>query len=294
MRPVGFGRKAAAALRPLCCSAKAMSSRRPVNLAEARAQEQRVAAEARARGAASIDTHLVDGLFSVAFGTLVGAWYFGWLEGKASPVEQLVGRLRAREISVVVFELDHVMCGCDSRDGVLSHEVEDYFQRVSQDFAEAAAGLARRGFRLAAIADGQPPLRASSSRGLKAEHLLWGPDLARTLIAARCPDALPRFKIIVGKEGPEDCSRDHQMRKIAEFYGVPVQKLVLFTACKENFRKDVDGWTGVLVRNSREGFCMNDCQELEEPSQLGLSNLLDYATALVRRGREALLERGAR
>mmetsp|Transcript_100201 Transcript_100201/g.323248 ORF Transcript_100201/g.323248 Transcript_100201/m.323248 type:complete len:305 (-) Transcript_100201:267-1181(-) len=256
-------------------------------IAAARAQQQKKAAEARARGAVSIDTHLVDGLFSVGVGLFVGAWWLGWLDVKTSEVDLLVARLRGLELSVVVFELDPVMCARRSDSGIPNHELEDYLHCVSQDFLELAAALARRGFHLAVVADGQqpPPPRKIRERQVL-EQTLWGPELAKALISRRCPEAAPSFKIVLGPDEPERAaSRDQQMHKIAAFYGVPVGQLVLFTGSPAHARHDADGWRGILVKNPHEGFRMDDSHELELPSRLDWLRSLGFPSVWLPQGR---------
>merc|ERR1712050_498382 len=133
--------------------------------------EQKRAQQARARGAASVDTAVVDGAFALFFGMLIGGWYTGWFEGKKSKPEQMVAWLRSREISVVVFELDGVMSRKQSGDGLLRYEMEEYFRTVSPEFVEAAALLASRGFGLA-VACG-PHQESTSSRTPQQPRSRW-------------------------------------------------------------------------------------------------------------------------
>mmetsp|Transcript_89362 Transcript_89362/g.208024 ORF Transcript_89362/g.208024 Transcript_89362/m.208024 type:complete len:295 (+) Transcript_89362:49-933(+) len=260
------------------------------NLTAARAKERQQASDARARGAVSVDTRLVDSLFSVSFGLLFGAWYFGWLDSKTPAVQQMVQRLRDREFSVVVFELDGVMCVRPNhhKRAVPSHEVEDYLQGVSQDFLEAAAALARRGFHLAAIADAvatQPTQRWQEAPG----ELLTGPELARALLTRRCPEAASSFRIVLGSSSVNTgdqllASRESQMGQVAAVYGEPMQRLVLFTASRACARDGVNEWTGVLVRDPSEGFRLEDSAALAPPARLSVAAASKLVSTLVGRG----------
>lgn len=273
--------------------------RSATSLSAARAEETKRANEARSRGASSIDTHFVDGVFSMIFGTLVGGWWFGWFDPKLAPAEHLIGRLRGRGISVVVFELDGVMCAGRNAAGVPEQELEERLQGVSQDFVEAASALARRGFHLAAVASGPraaapPPAPPRARRGggaaPAAPRAATGPEFARALLARWCPEAAPSFRVVLealAEAGEQPGARaDGGVREIAAFYGVPVEEVALFTACPGSRRSGVEGWTGVLVRDPAEGFRMDDSLELAPPSRFGLSAVLDVASSLWTQGRE--------
>ncbi|CAL1161707.1 unnamed protein product [Cladocopium goreaui] len=209
---------------------------------------------------------------------------------KTTGVERLSRWLRAREIAVVgssgvqslwrsscvvVFELDDVMC-CRSRGdrGVSLFQLEDYFAGISQDFAEVAPALARRGYFLAVVIRGFHPAnreeKSSPSRWWRKEvaeeakdEFVDGPELARKLIARRCPDALPSFQAISTTQDRkvDGSSLEDAMQQIAKEYRVPARRMVLFTASNA-FEQDGQDktWTGIHVPNPKEGFRHDDYQ----------------------------------
>ncbi|CAE8619675.1 unnamed protein product [Polarella glacialis] len=260
--------------------------RRAVSVGEARAREAASIKSGAERGASTVATTTIDSVFSVFFGGCLAAWYFGIFDTTKlrSKGDRLAAWLRSRDISVVVFELDRVMCTGKPRsaEGLPQHELEDYLSCVSQEFLEAAAGLHSRGFLLAAIAEApgapaepeEPPARFSWFWGARRHPLapqelrISGTELARRVISSRCPTALTSFKAIMGSNdslsaplagaalkspkaplrGSESGggSSDQRIRQIAAFYNVNVKKVVLFTASEENVR-DGDSWIGVLI-----------------------------------------------
>jgi len=254
-----------------------------MSLEEARRREQQANEAAKARGASSVSTHTVDTMFSVVFGIGVACWYFDWFGVREeTPVQRLTTWLRSRQVAVVAFELDSVMC-CRTRgrEGVSAFELEEYFAGVSQDFVEIAAALSRRGFFMSVVVRNvngtrnEPAPRKSSwwrseSKAQKSE-LVDGTELARKLIASRCPEALSSFKVFtVAKDASaSQATKPHQalssvdecIQQIAIEHRIPAQRIVLFTASPELARDGADeSWTGVYVPDSKEGFRFQDLE----------------------------------
>lgn len=247
-----------------------------MSVEEARRRERIAHESAKARGAQSVSAQTVDTGFSVIVGLCIACWYFDWFSiRKTTGVERLSRWLRTREIAVVVFELDDVMC-CRSRGdrGVSLFQLEDYFAGISQDFAEVAPALARRGYSLAVVIRGFHPAnreeKSSPSRWWRKEvreevkdEYVDGPELARKLIARRCPDAVPSFQAISTTQDRkvDGSSLEEAMQQIAKEYRVPARRMVLFTASKA-FEQDGQDktWTGIHVPNPKEGFRHDDYQ----------------------------------
>lgn len=267
-----------------------------ISVQEARRREQKAHEDAKARGANSVSTHVVDSMFSVLFGLGIACWYFDWFAVREQTrVERLTSWLRSREVAVVAFELDNVMC-CRSRGekGVTLFQLEDYFAGVSQEFVELAAALARRGFFMSAVVHGRPheggdrrdAVQSSrwwqSSKEANQPELVDGAELARKLIASRCPEALSSFKVFTCVGGPlrpqsrsvsfhragpsEEVGRvmssvDDCIQYIAKEHRVSARRVVLFTASKELARDGADeSWTAIHVPSSTEGFRFDDIQ----------------------------------
>lgn len=98
----------------------------------------------------------------------------------------------------------------------------------------------------------------------KETHLL-GPDLASELINRWCPEALPRFEIMVGHdprlhpEEPKLPGKSVAMRRIAAHYGVASERMLLIDDSKFQL-ETADGWHGLHVRG-KTGFSFDDCLE---------------------------------
>ncbi|CAE7493698.1 sqd [Symbiodinium sp. CCMP2592] len=265
-----------------------------ISVEEARRREQKAHEDAKARGANSVSTQAVDSMFSVLFGLGIACWYFDWFAVREQTrVERLTSWLRSREVAVVAFELDNVMC-CRSRGekGVTLFQLEDYFAGVSQEFVEVAAALARRGFFMSAVVHGRPneggdrrdAVQSSrwwqSSKEANQPELVDGAELARKLIASRCPEALSSFKVFTCVGGPlqsrpvslnragpsEEVGRvmssvDDCIQYVAKEHRVSARRVVLFTASKELARDGADeSWTAIHVPSSTEGFRFDDIQ----------------------------------
>lgn len=259
----------AALLRPVGTRIRTAYSKPVRSEVDVRSEQAKKAASKRARGAISIDTQMVDGLFAIGFGIVIGGWWAGWFKSKTSEVEQMVAGLRSNNITVLVFELDHVMCGKSSGDGMPPNLVDDYLESVSHEFVEAVDVLHRRGFNFAVAIQtdrpvGGPPMTLSKHGGRGPPQMVRGVELARTLLASRCPQALPSFKVFVEdprapSSGPSEVSsRDRQMYKIAEFYGVPMQELMLFCTSEQDTAGKKE-WKAALIQDPRAGFRYSDC-----------------------------------
>eukprot|EP00931_Biecheleriopsis_adriatica_P104126 TRINITY_DN78860_c0_g1_i1.p1 TRINITY_DN78860_c0_g1~~TRINITY_DN78860_c0_g1_i1.p1 ORF type:complete len:350 (+),score=80.81 TRINITY_DN78860_c0_g1_i1:61-1050(+) len=294
-----------------------------VSVEEARRREQVQFESARERGAKTVSTNVVDSLFSAIFGLGIACWYFDWFGGaKFSESENLIAWLQAKDVAVVVFELDHVMC-CKPRGdkGVSTFELEDYLEGISQDFVEAANALARRGFHLAVVVQDRPGSRGSGPDDATSERRSswWGSgktkqalqlerwdgaELARKLVASRCPEALSSFKVYLPestavsgqepKQGTKPKAKaaaslgargttEEYMRQIARHHYVPVRRVLLFTALRENLRDSdlEDDWISILVPNAREGFHFPDLKLPEVSSGEGPLDLLSVAFSKV-------------
>ena len=247
-----------------------------ISVEEARRRERIANESAKARGAQSVSAQTVDSGFSVIVGLCIACWYFDWFSvQEITGVERLSRWLKTREIAVVVFELDDVMCSRSRGDrGVSLFQLEDYFAGISQDFAEVAPALARRGYSLAGVVRGfstgeAGEVKSSSSRWWRKEEakqakpeFVDGPELVRKLIARRCPDALPSFKVIMttdDRSKADGSSLEDTMLQIAQEYRVPARRLVLFSASKACEQDGLDKtWTGIHVPNPKEGFRHED------------------------------------
>ncbi|CAJ1351937.1 unnamed protein product [Effrenium voratum] len=237
-----------------------------VSMEEARRREKLVHESAKARGARSVSSHVVDTGFSVVFGLCIACWYFDWFSARETThLERFTAWLRARQVAVVAFELDHVMC-CRPRGdrGISLFELEEYCAGISPDFAEAAAALARRGFFLALVVRGcTPPAAPARSWWRKEEkqpEFVDGPELARKLVARMCPEALGSIKVITSTAAPESSVEDC-IQEITSVHRVPARRVVLFTASKDTEQDGQDNtWTGIHVPNPKEGFRYEDLQ----------------------------------
>eukprot|EP00930_Biecheleria_cincta_P099849 TRINITY_DN91461_c0_g1_i1.p1 TRINITY_DN91461_c0_g1~~TRINITY_DN91461_c0_g1_i1.p1 ORF type:complete len:356 (-),score=46.88 TRINITY_DN91461_c0_g1_i1:48-1022(-) len=280
-----------------------------VSLEEARRYEESKNADAQMKGAAPVSSNLVDTVFSWCFGVCLAAWYFEWFNNPLlePKLERLARWLREQDTAVVVFELDHVMCTRSrGKRGVTSFELEDYLEGVSQEFIEAATSLSRRGFHLAVLVH-QGPEEASSvpNRESGGHSSSWwgrsrtpepskevfsGTELARKLIASRCPDALHSFRAIQAVAPADEApgrpaqalpksanSTKIGMQRIAEEYHVPAHRMVLFTSHRES-QQDSHGvsFKGILVQNKSEGFQFDDAVEAMQVQKE--SNLWRLAT----------------
>lgn len=255
----------------------------PVRRAVASYAEQAAqqAAQERAAERAATATPLKH-TAAAGVGVLITGWYCGWFDQELPKSEQFSRWLTERGIAVVVFGLDRTMSAADGGDGegVQRHELEDYFDHVSEDFVVAARLLAKKGVHLAVATCGERDrdegLRRSSwlawrRGGVAKAHQpppLLGVELARAVVAHRCPEARHAFGIMVEYSpalrhaAPEESGKRHHMRQIAEHYEVPFEKILLIDAAPESLRNE-DGWKGVLVKDTRVGFQFSDCLETE-------------------------------
>merc|ERR1740129_1720268 len=109
--------------------------------------------------------------------------------------ERVVAWLLARDIEVVVWDMDQTMgrghCGSGIRRGAA---VDSYVAGVSPDFVEALRALIQLPELKLAVATASDPVEYNLPGRSRMKHLL-GPDLAHELIGRCCPEALPRFEI---------------------------------------------------------------------------------------------------
>lgn len=250
-------------------------------------------AQQRSSGSSPPGAIPVGNFAALGAGLLGAAWYTGYFEAAVSKPDRMLKWLEDRNISVVVFELDYTMSAASSSDGLPKHELEDFMEKVSEDFVVAARVLAKQGFKLAVATHGDAARQQLP--GSNRDQYLLGPDLARLLLQRRCPEALPSFGIIVGhdpelhrgavtappderrgrfgfgakreasSQAPvlapvprEEVGKRHHMRKIAQHYQVEFKQMVLFDFSKEALENE-DGWTGVQVSDKRFGFQFDDC-----------------------------------
>ncbi|CAE7436060.1 unnamed protein product [Symbiodinium pilosum] len=157
---------------------------------------------------------------------------------------------------------------------------KDYFAGVSQEFAEAAAALE------ASLKFVPKVLNPHDGGGAKQPEFVDGAELARKLIASRCPEALSSFKVFttVGGSAPSKEARpkdstgsassmDECIQQIAKEHRISARRVVLFTASKDLVRDGADeSWTAIHVPNSAEGFRFDDVQ-LPSNSDSGLFQL---------------------
>lgn len=198
-----------------------------------------------------------------AIGVLCGfGWYSGWFKlGSGTREDQLVSWLRERNIMVVVFDVDHVMSAENSGDGLVLHEVEDYLRSASQDFVHISQVLASSGFRLAVATRADPELYNRAGRS-KDTHLI-GVDIARTLIARRCPNVLKKIDATIGYDPKLHGNQKHEagkryhMRHLQNYFNVPFKTMLLITASKNDLVNE-DGWIGILVQDKKQGLQFDD------------------------------------
>jgi len=183
---------------------------------------------------------------------------------KASPqCRRFVAWVMAREIKVVVFDMDLTMGAGHCGTGLELADLDSYVDAASPDFVEAATILSRiPGVRLAVATNSDPA--EYDLPGQSCETHILGPDLAQHLIRRRCPEALPHFGIMVGfdpelhEDVPRLPGKSVHMRQIAAHYGVPFRNMVLIDDSASRL-ENTDGWHGVLVRNTSIGFRFEDC-----------------------------------
>lgn len=201
-------------------------------------------------------------MFMGAVGIGVGGWYAGWFERDTRKENLLVKKLQAEGRRVVVFEIDGVLSSAKVEGCVPKHELELYLQDTSQDFIPAVRALAFNGFKLA-IACTADPAVWDKKLGSNRDRYLVGPELAKALVAKRCPEAGPALEIMVGYDpqahgaAPEDMGKRYHMRRIAKHYGAMPNELILFDPCTSNLANE-EGWQGVLVRDVKLGFQFDD------------------------------------
>jgi len=182
----------------------------------------------------------------------------------ASPrCRRFVAWLLASKIDVVVFDMDLTMGSGHCGLGLKREELGSYIAGASPDFVEAIRVVSRiPGVRLA-VATNSDPAEYDLPGQSRESHIL-GPDLAYELIRHWCPDALPRFEIMVGfdhdmhKGEPVLPGKSWHMRRIADHYTTPFQNMVLIDDTASRL-ENTDGWQGVLVRDQRTGFHFEDC-----------------------------------
>eukprot|EP00746_Dinoflagellata_sp_MGD_P082241 gnl/MRDRNA2_/MRDRNA2_32653_c0_seq1.p1 gnl/MRDRNA2_/MRDRNA2_32653_c0~~gnl/MRDRNA2_/MRDRNA2_32653_c0_seq1.p1 ORF type:complete len:292 (+),score=31.99 gnl/MRDRNA2_/MRDRNA2_32653_c0_seq1:50-925(+) len=198
-----------------------------------------------------------------SIGGLCGVgWYWGWFKlGSGTREDQLVSYLRNQNVMVVVFDVDHVMSTESSGDGLVIHEVEDYLRSTSQDFVHIAKVLSSSGFRLGVATRADPELYMKAGRS-KSTHLI-GVDIARTLLARRCPEVSKRFEAMVGYDPKLHGNQKHEagkryhMRYLQNYFNVPFQQMMLITAIKNDLANE-DGWTAILVQDKKQGLQFDD------------------------------------
>jgi hypothetical protein len=148
-------------------------------------------------------------------------------------------------------------------EGLPHAEIDKYIAGASPDFVEAARVLSRIPDIKLAVATNSDPAEYDLPGQSPQTHML-GPDLARALISHLCPDALPSFEIMVGfdhnchKDVPWSPGKSWHMRRIADHYKVPFQRMVLIDDTASRL-ENTDGWRGVLVRDQCTGFHFEDC-----------------------------------
>ncbi|CAE7266504.1 unnamed protein product, partial [Symbiodinium pilosum] len=173
--------------------------------------------------------------------------------------------LRKIEVDVVVFDMDCTMGSGHCGGGILKEAAPEYIAGASPDFVEALRLLAAEPDLRLAVATNSDPEEYNLEGQSHETHIL-GPDLATELIKHWCPEALPKFEVMVGYDPslPEHADdpmlpgKTWHMRKIADFYGVAAKRMVLFDDSAPNLETD-DGWRGVLIRDGHVGFQFADC-----------------------------------
>lgn len=182
----------------------------------------------------------------------------------ASPrCKRFIAWVLARGIEVVVFDMDLTMGGGHCGEGLPRDKLEDYIDMASPDFVEAAVVLCHIPGVHLAVATMSDPAEYDLPGQSRDTHIL-GPDLAEALIKHWCPEALPKFGIMVGFDGslhediPAELGKSLHMRRIAKHYGVPFERMVLIDDNLDCL-KTCDGWHGVHVRDRRFGFRFEDC-----------------------------------
>mmetsp|Transcript_29088 Transcript_29088/g.73707 ORF Transcript_29088/g.73707 Transcript_29088/m.73707 type:complete len:239 (-) Transcript_29088:46-762(-) len=172
--------------------------------------------------------------------------------------------LDARNLDVVVFDMDRTMSRGHCGQGLPRDQIQGYLDGRSHDFVEAAKALSELGRHRLAVATGSDPLEYDLPGQGRDTHIL-GPDLAAALLDRWCPEARAKFEVMVGYDfelhggNAHDKGKRYHMRRIAEHYGVEFRQMVLFDdsqGCLEN----EDGWLGVKVSDS-VGFRFEDCFE---------------------------------
>jgi len=184
----------------------------------------------------------------------------------ASPgCQRLLSWLMARHIEVVVWDMDHTMGSGHCGTGILhGAAVDAYVAGASRDFVEALGVLSSLPGLKLAVSTASDPLEYDLPGHSRDTHML-GPDLARELIGRCCPEALPRFDLMVGydpdlhPEDPKLPGKSVAMRRIAAHFGADPSQMVLIDD-SPNALQTTDGWYGLLVRG-RAGFSFLDCEE---------------------------------
>jgi len=250
----------------LCPALRSMAlvapARRVASFSDRDRKDREAVERANLRGAGGMP---ISAMFFAGVGAVAVAYYNGWLSpGKEKKELQLVGRLRAAGVRVVVFDVEHVMSAAACHDGIARYELADFLAKTSQDLVPALRALAQSGFKLAVASSSEAPPQPSGSQR-PADDRLYGADLARALLAERCPDLLPCFVALVGHDPPRHgglVGKRHHMRSIAQMSGVPFRDMLLVGASARDLENE-DGWLGVAVRDVREGFQFDDVLRAE-------------------------------
>eukprot|EP00039_Didymoeca_costata_P021236 m.343875 g.343875 ORF g.343875 m.343875 type:complete len:171 (-) comp23461_c0_seq1:165-677(-) len=157
--------------------------------------------------------------------------------------------------------MDHTISSKHCGPGLLRSDLDNYIQGCSQDFVSYACALAKAGFHQA-VATGSDPKEYTLPGQSKESHIL-GPDLARAVMEAKCPDVIDCFQIMIGFDcrlHPDlelEKGKRRHMRLISEFYNVPQNKMILIDDSKSSLENE-SGYHGLLVQNRDVGFSKHD------------------------------------
>jgi hypothetical protein len=182
----------------------------------------------------------------------------------------------ANEFDVIVWDMDCTMSAGHCGPGLPLDKHAEYIAQTSEDFITAVNGLAgmdpegkelHRERRVrCAVATGSDPYEYDLPGQSRDTHIL-GPDLATSVIRAKCPKALNLFDIMIGydcrlhqNEGDASLNNEgkrHHMRTIRKFFDVPFERMVLIDDSRSSLENE-DGWVGVKV-DGKAGFKFEHC-----------------------------------
>jgi len=135
---------------------------------------------------------------------------------------------------VVCFDLDQCAVQCHSRGRLLRTDLDDFASKISPDFVRAIPELLNRGIKIAIVTHSDLAQHGPSKPRRGPDAFVFGDELVQEILLRVVPEYAHEFFIVAwrpksrGAEGTKDPGKIRHMRTSAAFYGVALERCVLF------------------------------------------------------------------